>query len=617
MKYLSLFFVLLPTLVYSKFVPKESLSYIVNDFTITVSVVPNGSFIVQNNIEYTVQTQSAVKMFSNYRNTYNAGTTTVKFFSAHVKNTEGITYVKADKFKTRTLSTRSEFDEMKEWSIALPNVKIGTVISLSYSTMIKNESVPQQFFFDYYLPDLAPYIEKGRFIFISPMQIFVAAGGFNTGSMVPRSSWTKGKPFTFELVKPYYGQLDELSSAISDVNVPAIFASTTKSWDSIQKNYASRFDISINSSLPPELEAIIVQGKQRTQLKDRLEFMLKYMHETFSFAGSERTIKGKFAPRIFSQMYSKKMINDYELTSLLVLYLRRLGYVAHPAIVYKGAPLKTHMRTPLLPHTGFFNSAIVKLEADGETYWIDPTVYPSMGLNHSQEIAEKPVLVLNKPDLEVIPAKTPDESKTLIQYTYDLMESKEVQVSAEVLFQGPVAFSVLSASSMMKKEFFEKRLLWLMGSQDHFVFSSYDLKNATYRPLTFKASGRVSGLVQKNDEGEYLTVPGGQDLYPLFLGSFSDWVGDLFVGGPETVKRVMTFKNIKLADKKIQCSIQSQWLDVERTSVVLKNSLVVTDIVTKKGLYIYNMEFRTKDFSQLVEKLKKCSAPEKFYLSRN
>lgn len=103
--------------------------------------------------------------------------------------------------------------------------------------------------------------------------------------------------------------------------------------------------------------------------QERLREVLAFVQSEIRYLGVEIG-SGSHAPRLPEQVLARRYGDCKDKVLLAVAMLRSLGVSAHPALVH------TRLRQAVantLPMPGAFNHVILRAEAGGQTFWLDPT----------------------------------------------------------------------------------------------------------------------------------------------------------------------------------------------------------------------------------------------------
>lgn len=600
---------------FSKLASKDAFPFIINNLDVLVQVSAEGHYRVQRNVEITVQNEAAINFLSQYGFEYNSGNSLFTFLKGEVLNQGKSRQLKATDITHTTLSEFNDiYDPIKKWSINLSDAKVGSKIHLSYLMSYEKNLILKEFYFDLFLLDEGSYIEKGTIRVESslPMKAFAESPNKNIKLTASKSGDKRVFLFTFD--EPFIGLIvGEKRGTLSETKISGLSVVSSATWGSIQRAFASRFELAMNSTLPTELDAVVSEARKKNDLTEQVQFISLHLEKTFKFAGSNRTIKGFPAPRLLSEIYRKKVADDREMATIMVLVLQKLGHKANIALVRKGEAFKTHYLRNILPSISFFNHTVVHLSHQEEEYWIDASHFPGLGLNHDESISGKEGLIFNRDKLQLIPFENPDQPLLDYTTTYKLDEKGNAKIETVMIASGYKAIELRNDYLKESRADFNdkvKRLILMYNKVDHFVLEPYEIKERKLSPLIFKASYEEKNLISVEGELKKLKLPTTSKFYEPLLKSFKDWEGDLYLGAPILYKQTLIYPNVALDENiRLGCSVKSSWFDMERSAVVAKNSLRVTNRIHQKYNFLHHQLFSRPKFAKFQDELKKCSWP--------
>lgn len=579
---------------HARLITKPEAKSVLTNLQIKVYVKVDGSYSVDKTYDFEVINAKALNL-SDFQIPYNSKTTKMKLLEGTVETGGLKTSILPKDATTEGTTAVAAFDPLTSFKIKLPALADGSKLHLKIRQEFEKALVSGLYSQDFNFITESPFIEKGSLLVVSEIPLKFKVRDPEQTLKVEHLK-KKFEELKVTLVKPIVSGLkEEQQSITAPENAVSVSVATVENWNLIKRFYSSFFELVMNSTLPPEVNALIKSVEAKRDIKDRLKIIGHHIHTNFSYAENMRTLNGRPHVRMFNELYLSKMADDKEMAALTVLVLKKLGHKADIALVTRGN--RTHFQG--LPDPAMFNRALVRIEEEGEFYWIDPVEKLSMGLNHPIEFSGRPSLSLGVGEgLDIIPFENPDESRFESQLIIS-QSAEGFDVKKDVQYSGRAHYEILK----------------IQNPKDLEEVLTQDLTDSQAKD--FKLSPLING---KSSAAYHLT-----ELSPLKNLSvyFEDiiivtpeWVGELYLGGPKEFKETSTYKLMVAPETKFVCSVKSDWIDVLRRSVIQKSSFMVYDSVSIKKAHISPAELKSRAFLALQNQLKECAKVDKITLKK-
>lgn len=622
MKLLILFISLIPFISYARWATPQEYDFAVSKFESVYDVKKDGTYALEVSKEFEVLKSAGIEALSTYKEEYNPHSTKVTLVEAWVMNDGKKIILPATAVTETTPTAETVFDELTQWRVHFSDLKVGSKLGLQYKVIVSKPLVQSHFSFSQYFGIDGIWLKEGSITVRSEGPMEVATLDRPRNLKIEKTK-KKLNEIKVSLVKPIAQKtVDEFGSYdIEDIS--AVFFSTGKSWDPIRRQLQSRFELALNSTPTPELLRTIEKAKSKHELEERINVILSTLVTQLSVTGNWRTIKGSFIPRTMKDIFKTNYVDDKEFASVVVIILRKLGYNAHVAIVENSAATLSRVRAYPIPAMNLFNHVIVRLESNGETYWIDPSLKIPFGLNLTDKLTSKLALPLSDTgEIQRLPAKNPDPHFTSISNSYSLVDEAMARVEGNVSFTGTPAYIMsLNFIKNPKDPEFDKQLALKMISYQNlnsYKFAPHKISETEYQKLNFSADLKVADAGGRDTKGIFINVPNLADSLRPFLPDFSDWEMDLYLGEPSTYRRTHMYKNVNLTGESTfkSCEINNKWVHIKRIHNYMNKVLTTVDEVTIKEQVITNPELHSQEFLQFHKALRPCGAGAKFYYNK-
>lgn len=251
------------------------------------------------------------------------------------------------------------------------------------------------------------------------------------------------KPRRFSFLAPgWFRQLPSLSwSSMGDWK--RVSASVATLWKENMSGTGT--EDSVRQCLA-ELEIQPGSGSDPAQV----DAVIRFVQDDIRYLSLSEGI-GSHVPRPPSVVLAKRYGDCKDKSILLALLLRQMGIRAWPALVHTEM---RHKAKESLPSPNSFNHAIVCMEWDGETFWIDPTLSSQGGTLRSRVVPPFGcALVVREEGGDLAEIPLPDPSKSAVETVENiLLEKDKLSIEIETLAKGSEADMIRMARNQQGRE---------------------------------------------------------------------------------------------------------------------------------------------------------------------
>ena len=582
-----------------------------------IKVEKDGTYTQEIEIKLKILTESALLEYGNNYLTYNGQTQKIEILSAKTI-TDGKEFpVNLDLIEDKPLASSPRgFDQIRQVRIVFPRLQVGSILHVHYRYYFK--VVP--------FPNFFSYIDTLRESFLTHWEVTIESAlplfyKINNPGQVLKASYRAHKNrrkyvFKARLRRPIFKTVINEKYSFADSNLfPGVEITTSTKWPEMIKHLGQLYEKIITAPLP-QLHQKILSSAQKIQTspEDQIEFIISALIEKIRYFKDWKTINGRHIPRPLAVIAQTGFGDCKDLSVSLSAILRKMGFKAQVSFIYRGS--WNHYNSDFkLPNSKAFNHAIVRAERGGKVFWLDPTNRVSYARGLFKDIADRPVLVLQKSGAEFL--RTPkihsEESEFKITRHFEITGTKEIKVTGSIDFKGRGAILFTGASLYKSKERLDYDFMQFIGadtaSLKNWKVGGYDLSSRIVKDF----SVQMSYSMKKNSHPfNFLTQLGPVFIFPRWgrMNRFNirirDRVSDLFLGHPYRAVMISKLKNIEpVGNAQFNCDVQSPWVDLRRRVESLK-PFTVRDIYDFKLQWISARELRSPQFIRLQKNVKDC-----------
>lgn len=580
---------------------------VIEKFNIEYQVFRNGSWTQTIDYAIRVQSEDAKSSASVFSIDYNSATDQVEVLEAYTLNGKQKIKVEKAAMEDRDKGESKDYDLMKARSVVFPQVQIGSRLFIKYKVKTLKPTIENRFSSEmgimpsYFIENFKVTLKSEiplsfevrdprqliKVFQINPQHIEV-----KNRSVLP--GWVHAEK------EPFFHPINNSEFRISShTDWKEFFTTLDKDYEDI-----------LVKGVPLKLQSWVDEAKKKSTNVERIHFLLEKVSADFRYFGDWRRHNGGLVPRQLTEIESSRYGDCKDLSSLLTSMLRALGMKANVALVRRGDNPWGEEPDYKLPGVSRFNHAIVHVQDENESYWLDPT-NSVMSLKPYPDIAGRPAWLLGEGGRKFarLPAATPADYEHVHEYEYRFKGEDMVTVRVNARLNKLAPYDLANELMMIP------RPQVLSDSLDYFS-EGQEVKSFKYikEPQTGRLlsdmhldleyeAGRVSFNAGKS---AFFVIPDG-----FLQGPFYETEGresDLMLGGePYTFRGTRRLKDTRLAqDAPEACKVESQWMTFEREVRVDGNDVLISQNIDLIKPYITRAEFRTEAFKKLQADTKRC-----------
>ena len=582
-----------------------------------VKVNKDGSYTEELEFEAKILKNSAVDTFIKFRLIYNEKSQKLSILSARTV-TNGKTFFVDKKFiEDKPLaSALSGFDQKRQILISFPKVEVGSKVYMRFQYEYK--TAPFEGFFSYTQIFSGAWFTKWELKIESAMPLYYKLNDPQKFFKISykRSNRQKKYQLNLKLKRALFKQvIDEKSMFLNYDIFPFIEVASDKKWSNMVKALAPVYEKKISEPLPKLYQKILKSAnKFKNGSEEQVNFIISALIDKIRYMGDWRSVNGGYIPRSFSEIVKTGFGDCKDMSISLSAILRRLGFKAQTALVYRSFA-RHNSNDYSLPNRRAFNHAIVRAKIKDKIFWLDPTNFSVSSQAVFADIADRPALVLELPASKMLRTPKLYSSGAELQLVQNFRRTKKnlLKVSGLIHFKGREAIEYTGALLNSSKQKLDYRFIHFTGidlsTLKEWKVGKYDLKSRIVKDFSVKlsylaqANNSFSGY--KSQLGSIFFLPYPYDA-KLFSIRTIDRVSDLFLGQPRKIVFISRLKNIKpVGNLDFKCQIKSKWLNAIRSVETVK-PLVIKDSYEFKETKVSIKDIKSKAFLKLQNDIKNC-----------
>ena len=587
-------------------------------------VEKDGTYIHEREFKAKIVKSSGVDGFTTFRLYYNGQSENLKILFAKTINNGKEFSVDPKFIQDKPLaSSHQGFDQTHQVLVAFPHIQVGSYIHIKYRMHVKIAAY-QNFFSYFGMHNPGAFVMKSETKIESALPLFYKVNNpkrlLKTSYRVHRGKKRKyvfksrfRRPFTAAIVdeKYWFPERDLF---------PWVEVTSAREWSDMVKNLVPEYEKVIKSPLPDLHRKILNAAKKiKTGPEGQIDFVISSLIEKIRYLGDWRPIRGGHVPRPLSVVAKTGFGDCKDLSVSLAAILRALDFKAQAGLVYRHWSLYGYENFRL-PSGGAFNHAIVRAEKGGKVFWLDPTNTVSYSRGLFADIADKPVLVLQKPKSKMDRTsklyKAGDEIH--ITQNFSITRNGLTKVKADIHFKGRSAIPFTAGSLYKSKESLDYLFIEFSGVDtsilSHWKVKGYDLRSRIVKDFSVqmdysleKGQGPFGYWTQL---GPVFRIPFPGDISgvwnKLFYIKTKDRVSGLGLGYPRRLILTSKLKDIEsVGGLDIDCNPKSRWADFTRKVESVK-PLVIKDMYELKSPYITAKELNSSEFLRFQKDIRRC-----------
>ena len=587
-------------------------------------VEKDGTYVLEQEFKAKVVKSSGIDGFTSFRLYYNGQSEKLEILFAKTIN-DGKEFPVNSKFiQDKPLaSSHQGFDQTHQVLIAFPHVQVGSYIHIKYRVHVKIASY-QNFFSYFGMHNPGAFIIKSETKIESALPLFYK---INNPKRLLKISYkvhnrkNRKYVFTSRFRRPFTAAIVDEKYWFPERDLfPWVEITTTREWSEMVKDLVPEYEKVIAAPLP-ELHMKILKSAKKIKNgpKDQIDFIISSLIEKIRYLGDWRPIRGGHVPRPLSVIAKTGFGDCKDLSVSLVSILRGIGFKAQVGLVFRNWFLYGYENFKL-PNGHAFNHAIVRAEMGNKVFWLDPTNIVSYSRGLFNDIADKPVLILQEPKskMDRIPQLHKEGAEINITQNFSITKKGLTKVKGDIYFKNRSAVPFTGGSLYKSKESLDYLFIEFSGVDTSILnlwkVSGYDLKSRIVKDFSVqmdysleKGQGPFGYWTQL---GPVFRLPFPGDISVLWNRLFyiktRDRISGLGLGQPRRLVLTSKLKDIKsVGDLNINCNPKSRWADFSRKVESVK-PLVIKDIYELKSPYITAKELKSSEFLRFQKSIRHC-----------
>lgn len=574
----------------------------------TYDINEDGSFTSNTSILYEILKEDG-RRHSNYRHVYNSRASRFKVLEAYTLNGAEKVKVESQFIEDKPQASRvTGFDDMNLVTVAFPKVAVGSKIFFRYEEDRHETAVPGHFSTRFRFGDEV-LMKSAVVTFRSKSPLFFEKNDPHGQIEVKQESSGDSHVLKVNLTKPaFIRTADEPNPSINPKQQPSIVVSNFKTFAQIAEKLAPAYEAVISAQLPESFKAIVKAAAAKKRKVDQINTVTSMLAEEVRYMGDWRPVNGGQFPRPLETIAKTKFGDCKDFSVATIAMLRALGMNAYVSLVERGYRPEPY---PSIGLAASFNHAIVWAEAEGKSYWIDPTNFLSFAQGIFEDIIDRQTLVLRPTlaRLERIPSEAPSRAVSRRVSQIKINAKGDAHVKTKMQYKGRFAHW---ATGLQLKRSDEQINFSVIRS----LVDENRLKS--YRIGPYNLNSRVVADVEldlSHDERDYaMRTTLGPAFYldqarvnSLLRLEVDKRVSDLFLGAPRVTELTEHVDNIRvLGTAPPSCRLETPWVSVSRTLKQIGHGFQISDKIVFRKNRILNAELKSKTFKRFQKRLQDC-----------
>jgi Domain of Unknown Function with PDB structure (DUF3857) len=414
---------------------------------------------------------------------------------------------------------------------------------------------------------------------------------------------------SIELTKPAYFDPIESMPYLERGSVPRVQVTTAQSWNEVAVSASKVYERAIGTQLPAKFSEIVSQTAGAKSASEKMDLVHSKVSRLFKV---ESKRKNALAPKTLSQLLDSKTATSADLAAAEVAVLRKLGLKANVALVRAGSPYEAPVRSLIhssseesVPVITGFTQALVAVQANGQTLWIDPADPASRSDYLGDEVADNEALVLDRATKSVTVARSLKKESLVQNVKLKFDKAGSATATGDLLLVGdlgaPFRRELAGGFTTEAEDYLASTILRMASTRAPFFlydrnpYARGDFKttfNFVVDPPT--AAKPAVPLPYPNLITPIQEVASNRKT-PLYLGRRSKAVATVEIEG----------KQIDSPNSRM-CQLMTRWMDVNRTvESTVKGVRIVTTVNVKEPV-IPTDGLKSQEYRVFAAGLKKC-----------
>ena len=574
-----------------------------------ISINADGTYKEEIELQEKILKEAGRERAAKYSLYYNGDSSKLKIVSAKTIFNGKEYQVPKNNIEDKPLASSGQaFDHIKQVFIAFPNAEVGAQIYLKFERKLNKPDLDNVFSMLYQFGN--DFEENSNLKIHSELPLHLVVNDPNKVLKVVKDTDDNFHKLEIILKQPIYTEaVNEPNNSVINLKYKTwISLSSLQDWKELAIKESPSYEKVINQVLPEMFATIVSAAKKEADELQQINIVTSGLNEKIQYLGDWRSIDGRFKPRDLAKIAETQVGDCKDLSASAAAILKKLGYKVQVALVRRGELSPSDLN--VLPYAGAFNHAMLKVtNKQNQVYWIDPTNFISMAAGIFPDIENKMALILDsqEPSYEKIPAidfkHSVLESNRVIEIKNDLVEDY-----CDVTLKGETAIGMTGAALNASKKMIEDKVFQIVSGtnieeKNRKNIELPDLHSRIIKDLNFRVHYEQKNLTFKTNLGR--AYPLKSDWAEDFVDIASDDVGEIYIGPPNTRKKRILFKNIRVNDiESLNYHIVSPWLIASRQCNPHEEGLEIIESIEVLKSFIPNEELKTDTFINLQDAIK-------------
>lgn len=603
----------------ARWLERNEANYEMLDNKYNLDIAADGSYTFVDETTYKILNEKGRLKFALESVPYSSSSQKVKILSASSATDGVITPVDVKDLKRRAAGGKAEgFDDSMEVLIPFSNIKIGSTVTYKISLSSKYSVLPG-FFSMRFVYGALFYEKKGLVTIRSPQKIYFSILDDDSALKVTETKDKGQFVLKIEQVKPAFKVTDEASPQLAKRTYSQVEVSTNNQWQSFATPLAKRYDEIINlKELPTSFKLIADKTKAIKTLTEKIDFVTSQLAELMTYSGDWSSRDRKFFARSLAEIEKKKTGDCKDFSAATTAILRSIGIQADVALVHRRGRDRSFdeiSRVPIdqkLVQSGLFNHAIVHVNDQGKSIWVDPTNFVSNSSMIYEDIAKSPALVLRGDTnaLKSIPEASIGESQLKIVKNITINADDTLDTKGTMELSGEYMKSIHELALTQNVDVAKQITIKLFGSvaeKNRFVVEGINFKKRIAKNSVAKIRTRSEEkYISEKENKKYLMVPVAFRLNS-FLSAGQNRVSDFYVGSPSSEESVYTVDGFDFVGTEVGCTVLTPWFSAERQLFKTSKGFQVKDTFKFKSTSISAKEVNSAQYAMDAGDIYSCA----------
>lgn len=410
----------------------------------------------------------------------------------------------------------------------------------------------------------------------------------------------------------------EMHPILTKRNATGVDISSMESWRSYIGPIAERYEkILADKNFPTSLNKIVDKAAKQATTIQKIDMVTSELATIMTYSGNWTTFDKMFFPQKLSEIGKLKIGDCKDFSMATVAMLRKLGIKANIALTYRNSQtslgaMRSEAIDDDMPQSNMFNHAIVKVQDQGKTYWIDPTnlvssagyIFSDIAGSHALEV------VANAEKIEKIPYSGIEQNSIILEKEYIIKGDHTAETTSNFTINGDFSKAVIELSLTKNGESGQKILSALNRTSFDKAkarFENVDFKNR----ITQKISGVEKALGEKvllEEEGKtYFSAPVSILMRASLVLGEKGRVTDANLGGNVQDKTILRVKGYDFVGYPEGCTIITPWFNASRKFIKIDQGFEILDHVRFLKNTITASDINTDKFQMALGDIYDCS----------